>query len=930
MTETERIFFEQEFEQEFEQGNDDYDCFFNTINSFLEEKANIKKACLESNDPIKRLEYAQLLSVIGKMYDITRFDYIETEKLFSEAISITKQILLEFTHIHAEMIEMKDEMKDEKEILLLDIKRLYVEILIYCITFYTQIKEFSQANKFFLEAESITKELREENPELISGRGLYYKAIGNDKKAEKYLLKAKNMLESRKDTETEEYVRCLDALGSIYISMGEYASQIKEFSQADKFFLAAEKYLFKAKDIFENVLGENNFGYLSILERIMDLYLSMGNYSKTEEFYIESKNKMESGVKPINDIVFSFWLIGIGIKNIKEKDYHEAKNCLYRSRELIRYAERLDHPDNAIILSVIGFLFDSIQYHSEAESIIEKIFSYEEALELEREAYQLNKSMVIKNFSFFSKAQREAYWNKNLRLFELPNSITNFFHVPETNAISYDNALFSKGLLLRAANAVRNSVYSSGNESIIKEFEKLCSLYQKISDMKQSEKSNKALIMKMEEDAKNIDKTIMDSLSAYKDAYENWKADISLRWQDVRDSLREGEAAIEFVSFSLNKYAALVLRPGMESPEWVPICKETGLAEIFTKLSGKTPEKQIEILYGKDSDLYVNVWQPLETILEGVTTVYYSPSGLLHKVSFNAIPVKGVRLMDLYDMNFVSSTREVVNRNKRNSHKPESAAIFGGIKYNLSKEDIKGDKSKEAQDDSKPHDKFRDAGKLTEFANMMLESKFIQKQFEKNKIRSVLYIGADGNKKKFMSLDRKKTNVIHLATHGFFIDDIKKKYKEDRLLEQFRKRIKDYDNPLRRSAIALAGANNWLEKSPVKVPGNGMLLADDVADMNLEGADMVVLSACETALGKVDNSEGVFGLQRAFKLAGAQTLLMSLWKVVDESTKELMTEFYQNWLSKGMSKQESFKNAQKQLREKYPSPYHWAAFVMID
>ena len=138
------------------------------------------------------------------------------------------------------------------------------------------------------------------------------------------------------------------------------------------------------------------------------------------------------------------------------------------------------------------------------------------------------------------------------------------------------------------------------------------------------------------------------------------------------------------------------------------------------------------------------------------------------------------------------------------------------------------------------------------------------------------------------------------------------------------------ENPLRRSGLVLSGANTW-KKSPVEGAENGILLAEEVAGLNLLGAELIVLSACETALGEVDNSEGVFGLQRAFKLAGAQTLIMSLWKVDDEATSLLISGFYKNWLS-GKSKQEAFKEAQRQLRAntRYASPFFWAAFVLMD
>ena len=113
---------------------------------------------------------------------------------------------------------------------------------------------------------------------------------------------------------------------------------------------------------------------------------------------------------------------------------------------------------------------------------------------------------------------------------------------------------------------------------------------------------------------------------------------------------------------------------------------------------------------------------------------------------------------------------------------------------------------------------------------------------------------------------------------------------------------------------------------------NGILFAGDIANINLVGTELVVLSACETGLGVVNNWEGVFVLQRAFKLAGAQTIVMSLWEVEDKATREFMRRFYENWLSGGMGKQEAFKEAQKGLRETkgYSSSYYWATFMMMD
>ena len=127
-----------------------------------------------------------------------------------------------------------------------------------------------------------------------------------------------------------------------------------------------------------------------------------------------------------------------------------------------------------------------------------------------------------------------------------------------------------------------------------------------------------------------------------------------------------------------------------------------------------------------------------------------------------------------------------------------------------------------------------------------------------------------------------------------------------------------------------AGSNRtWQGDYPQQGLEDGILTAAEISEMNLFNTELVVLSACETGLGDINNSEGVFGLQRAFKLAGAKTIIMSLWKIPDKQTSMLMQAFYKNWLS-GMNKNEAFKKAQLELRSQFPEPYYWAGFVMVD
>jgi len=168
-----------------------------------------------------------------------------------------------------------------------------------------------------------------------------------------------------------------------------------------------------------------------------------------------------------------------------------------------------------------------------------------------------------------------------------------------------------------------------------------------------------------------------------------------------------------------------------------------------------------------------------------------------------------------------------------------------------------------------------------------------------------------------------------LATHGFFLEDDEQD-NNNAVVQNHGDKQKATANPLLRSGLILAGANRaWTGEEVVEGIEDGILTASEISQINLLKTQLVVLSACQTGLGEVKSSEGVFGLQRAFKLAGVKTLVMSMWEVDDSATEKLMSVFYQQWLS-GKNKREAFSEAQKQVREKYKEPYYWSGFVMLD
>ena len=172
----------------------------------------------------------------------------------------------------------------------------------------------------------------------------------------------------------------------------------------------------------------------------------------------------------------------------------------------------------------------------------------------------------------------------------------------------------------------------------------------------------------------------------------------------------------------------------------------------------------------------------------------------------------------------------------------------------------------------------------------------------------------------------KAPSLMHIATHGYFLQD------EDRRQSAFGVSVESAtENPLLRSGLMLANAGATVsgQRMPnLESNDNGVLTAYEAMNLSLEGTELVVMSACETGLGDIRSGEGVYGLQRAFQVAGADAMIMSMWKVDDAATQMLMTSFYSNWIKLG-NKQKAFREAQLQLMTKYKDPYYWGSFVMM-
>lgn len=411
-------------------------------------------------------------------------------------------------------------------------------------------------------------------------------------------------------------------------------------------------------------------------------------------------------------------------------------------------------------------------------------------------------------------------------------------------------------------------------------------------------------------------------------------------------------------------YAALLSKQGMEIPKMIPLFEEKRLKNV------------------SKSDFYVTsvltdlIWQPLAEELQDVQNIYFAPDGELYNIAIESLPAwDGDGLVsDKRNFYRLTSTRELALAKDKN--KISTASVYGGLKYDADEQVLINDNKKyPAKRDftrSSIADSLNLRSGVEELPATKTEAVDIDKKLAQVKITNWLYTDTLGTEASFKALSGQKRNLLHIATHGFYWTE-REAQSMDHLgfLSLANDNLPLYveDKAMTRSGLLFAGANHALKGKPLpEGVDDGILTAKEISSLDLRGLDMIVLSACQTGLGEV-TGDGVFGLQRGFKKAGANTLLMSLWKVDDKATQMLMTQFYTNLMS-GKSKFESLREAQRYVREyetevtengldnqtayqkykserndeenvqqpklaarktkPYASPRYWAAFILLD
>ena len=595
---------------------------------------------------------------------------------------------------------------------------------------------------------------------------------------------------------------------------------------------------------------------------------------------------------------------------IAKEEYEEAKQIL---EDCLVYFRLYDN-DNRSISEIHGTLAYVRQLSDNNPDIASSC--------ARRHQFAINR-YLIDSFTLTSENRSSLWYESSLSdMLEDYCGLTLKYDMLE---LCYDVALSQKGFLLNYSNIIKENVFKSSDSELISAYEE----YKYAERNKMSERNE-------------LEREMMRRYSMHSEFQNNYSY---LSWKDVQRQLGNNDLAIEFTLCNKDDskaYAALLLKKDWDTPKIIELCEDSDLMKIMSEGAN---------LYKENNTAYSCIWERLEPYFKKGDNIYFAPHGMIHQLNIEVLYGKdGTPMNKKCNLYRLSSTGNIVE--KREDIRYTSATLYGGLNYDTDTTSMVAINRDYVSTPSYQRGRLLGESVQTRAGWKFLpgtakEVRNVRDILGRNKIETTTYTDEVGTEESFKALSGNSTPIIHIATHGFYLED--KNARKEGLYEFEYSDIVQTISPLKRSGLIFSGGQHaWLGRDIPEGIDDGILTAEEISGMNLTGTDLLVLSACQTGLGEITN-EGVEGLQRGFKIAGVNTVIMSLWEVSDLATETMMTTFYKS-LTNGYSKRDAFDLAINKVREKtikmeksgelrklHPQdPHlwiaegHWAAFIMLD
>lgn len=690
-------------------------------------------------------------------------------------------------------------------------------------------------------------------------------------------------------TSRKNIAQCHKGMGNALSAMKDFARAKEEFTKALDYYSTAHPQGEEHAAIVERLAAAEKFNKdydssIAHYQEAISMYKNLGMHDKAEDVQ--------------NSLKLCYAYAGKEMEEVEESA--EAKK--QRQAKLQRIID-----EESANLELVRKYLGETQYANSLGVIAGSYYGMEEytkSVDYYKQYMQAIREALRNEFQMMGENERMLFWkDEKWKVDEIMDLLValptgNESLMPSLSALAYDCMLLSKGILLNSSIEFEKVIASSGNDKLKEAYEKTKKTNEEIKRLRQVASSDADLqkILHLQQQNQK------QQLDLYRDCAEiaDFTDYIGYDWKAVQAKLTKDDVAIEFAAIktgvfdSDNYMAALVLTEDMTSPVALPVCTFADLNIM----------KKDSLIY--DTPLVGNiVWGQLSKYIKDKRNIYFSADGDFNYLGIEYLLYEGKPLSEQKNVYRLSTTKQLCYHQSK--QEMQNAVLFGDIDYNA-----RG---------MQPNEEIRrslgamrgaagasaDDIQFANLDNTKREIEQIAKLLSSSKVGNVVRLSdtkASGHA--FLSLTDSKVNVLHIATHGAYMAVAKSK---------------DENEAMKRSILAFAGANLG--------DGKGIVTAADIARMNLRHCNIAVLSACETALGQI-GSDGVFGLQRGFKNAGVHTLLMSLRKVDDAATTEMMIQFYRSLMA-GQTPNQALRTAQQHLRKNgYDKPEYWASFIVLD
>lgn len=851
--------------------------YLSNAEAIFKEMMFIIENYLDGTHPDKDIylnNYSQLLTDMGR--------YAEAEVLQRESLDLTKK--------------KTGERHPTTAIRLNNLAKLY-----------RVAGNYSTAEKLYNEAlDIIMEKLGDKHlyyASYLSNLAGLYQELGRLDKAGSIYKIVIDIIEKRLGKSHTRYASAVNNLANLYRAEGKLDLSLDLINEAIESIVVG--------------LGKQHRSYARYLRNKALTYLMAGDYANAEHFLLEGADSAKSSIGINHPLYAEFYSsiallrLNQGVSSSENRYFLAAEDYYLKAEKLIEASYSEIHPSNASVKFDLALLYYITNQSVKANDYFIK-------------SLNITLENINRNFPSLSEKEKSQYYETLKKRFEMFNSFALNSNNKSMSVLEeiINYRLKTKALLFSSTKKVRDRIFLSGDSLLISKFKRwkaerdyLAKLYTLSLDEIKNQKIN---LDSLERYANNLEKELSETSELFAKQYEK----DAVTWQDIAQKLDYKTAAIEIIRFRIfgkkpHKYndnlqtyditdsvvyAALIIKPDSKnkySIETAILDNGKDMEDIYLRHYSRTVRFRINDNYSYDA-----FWGKIADKLEGIETVYISPDGLFNQINIATLrnPRTYSFLFEEKDIRLLTNLKDIIDFSSISTqHNIRNATLFGSPQFNT-------DTSKKQL--------------ISELKGAEIEVKEIDKKLSAKGWETKTFIGLQADEQTVKTIE--SPGILHIATHGLFLP---KKQPNEANIEEFG----DFqqDNPMLRSLLLFTGSENSLLSDTYRELNeeDGILTAYEAMNLSLDNTNLVVLSACETGLGDMQNGEGVYGMQRALMSAGAKSIIMSLWTVSDEATQKLMMQFYEN-ITLGMKIRPAFNKAMLSMKDHYQDVYYWGAFVL--